>query len=163
MFPVCPQIVTKESDGTVAAQSDSLSSLEDEELSPSSTQLTPTTAANANVNAKAILTTDTTTTSSMTENTSSAASSSSASDITPTNSGQLDNNQLFRMSSNRWDAIPEEESNESRNDSFNLTSSAEATQRLETIRNGMIQMACTPMKELTLDVEAVCLFLFIIV
>ncbi|KAH8362228.1 hypothetical protein KR200_007935 [Drosophila serrata] len=149
------QIITKESDGTVAAQSDSLSSLEDEgELSPSSTQLTPTTAANANVNAKAILTTETTTTtSSMTENTSSAASSTSA-DITPTNSGQLDNNPLFHMSSNRWDAIPEEESNESRNDSFNLTSSAEATQRLETIRNGMIQMACTPMEQLTLDVEA---------
>ncbi|KAH8357465.1 hypothetical protein KR084_012494 [Drosophila pseudotakahashii] len=138
------QIVTKESDGTVAAQSDSLSSLE-EELSPSSTQLTPTTAANANVNAIAI--TDTTT-SSMTENT-----SSTSSDITPTNSGQLDNNPLFHMVSNRWDAIPEEDSNESRNDSFNLTSSAEATQRLETIRNGMILMAGKPVEQLTVDVE----------
>ncbi|XP_016954585.1 mitogen-activated protein kinase kinase kinase 7 isoform X1 [Drosophila biarmipes] len=138
------QIVTKESDGTVAAQSDSLSSQE-EELSPSSTQLTPTTAANANVNAIAITET---TTSSMTENT-----SSTSSDITPTNSGQLDNNPLFHMVSNRWDAIPEEDSNESRNDSFNLTSSAEATQRLETIRNGMILMACKPMEQLTLDVE----------
>ncbi|XP_017050475.1 mitogen-activated protein kinase kinase kinase 7 isoform X1 [Drosophila ficusphila] len=137
------QIVTKESDGTVAAQSDSLSSLE-EEPSPSSTQLTPTTAANANVNAIAI-----TNTSSVTENT-----SSTSSDITPTNSGQLDNNPLFHMVSNRWDAIPEEDSNESRNDSFNLTSSAEATQRLETIRNGMISMACKPMEQLTLDVEA---------
>lgn len=139
------QIVTKESDGTVAAQPDSLSSQEGE-LSPSSTQLTPTTAANANVNAIAI---SKTTTSSMTENT-----SSTSSDITPTNSGQLDNNPLFYMVTNRWDAIPEEESNESRNDSFNLTSSAEATQRLETIRNGMILMACKPMEQLTLDVEA---------
>lgn len=63
------------------------------------------------------------------------------------------------MVTNRWDAIPEEESNESRNDSFNLTSSAEATQRLETIRNGMILMACKPMEQLTLDVEAVRLAL----
>lgn len=61
------------------------------------------------------------------------------------------------MSSNRWDAIPEEESNESRNDSFNLTSSAEATQRLETIRNGMIRMAHTPLPELSLDVMEVSL------
>ncbi|EDV30048.1 uncharacterized protein Dana_GF15984 [Drosophila ananassae] len=147
------QIVTKESDGTVAAQPDSLSSLEeDDELSLSTTQLTPTSAANANVNAKAIAgigTATTTTTSSMTENTSSTTSS----DATPTNSGHLDNNPpLFQMSSNRWDAIPEEESNESRNDSFNLTSSAEATQRLETIRNGMIRMAHTPLPELSLDV-----------
>ncbi|BFG01361.1 mitogen-activated protein kinase kinase kinase 7 [Drosophila madeirensis] len=142
------QIVTKESDGTVAAQYDSsLSSTTD--LSLSSTQLTPTTAANANANANA----NATTTSSTTENTTS--SSTSSADRTPTNSGHLDNNPQFQMSSNRWDAILEEESNESQtNDSFNLTSSVEATQRLETIRNGMIQMACTPMEQLTLDVDA---------
>ncbi|KAH8266564.1 hypothetical protein KR018_001423 [Drosophila ironensis] len=144
------QIVTNDADGTVAAQQDSLSSLEDDEQSLSSTQLTPTSAVNANVNAKAVAIGTTTTTSSMTENT-----SSTSSDMTPTNSGQLVNAApLFYMSSNRWDAIPEEESNESRNDSFNLTSSAEATQRLETIRNGMMRMAHAPLPELSLDVEA---------
>ncbi|KAM8719366.1 hypothetical protein ACLKA7_011995 [Drosophila subpalustris] len=146
------QIVTKESDGTVAAQYDSFSH-SSSDMSFASTQLTPT---NVRGTATEIGTgagigtgtgAGTRTGSSNTENTSS--------ERTPTNSGQLDNNGLFHMSSsNRWDAIPEEDSSESQNDSFNLTSSAEASKRLETIRNGMIQMASRPMEQLTLDVEA---------
>ncbi|XP_017872134.1 PREDICTED: mitogen-activated protein kinase kinase kinase 7 [Drosophila arizonae] len=136
------QIVTKESDGTVAAQYDG-QSYSSSYMSLASTQLTPT---NAHGTA--------------TENETGLGTGSSnneytSSEITPTNSGQLDNNGLFHMSSsNRWDAIPEEDSSESQNDSFNLTSSAEASKRLETIRNGMIQMASRPMEQLTLDVEA---------
>ncbi|XP_034484048.1 mitogen-activated protein kinase kinase kinase 7 [Drosophila innubila] len=146
------QIVTKESDGTVAAQYDSFSH-SSSDMSLASTQLTPT---NVRGTATEIGTgtgtgtgtrTGTGTGSSNTENTSS--------ERTPTNSGQLDNNGVFLMSSsNRWDAIPEEDSSESQNASFNLTSSAEASKRLETIRNGMIRMASRPMEQLTLDVEA---------
>ncbi|KAH8292881.1 hypothetical protein KR044_002698 [Drosophila immigrans] len=137
------QIVTKESDGTVAAQYDSFSH-SSSDMSLASTQLTPT-----NVRGTATeIGTGSESGSINNENTSS-------SEKTPTNSGQLDNNGLFHISSsNRWDAIPEEDSNESQNDSFNLTSSAEASKRLETIRNGMIQMARRPMEQLTLDVEA---------
>lgn len=78
-----------------------------------------------------------------------------SSERTPTNSGQLDNNGHFRVgSSNRWGAIPEEDSSESQiADSFNLRSSAEASKRLETIRNDMIQNAGRTMEALTLDVE----------
>ncbi|ALC49769.1 Tak1 [Drosophila busckii] len=152
------QIVSKESDGTVAATYDSLS-VSSSDMSLASTQLTPTnvqqqlggaTAGTAIANAE---TGSITTTTSNNENTSSI-------DRTPTNSGscQLDNNGLFHMSSsNRWDAIPEEDASECQhqnNDSFNLTSSAEASKRLETIRNGMIQMASRPLPQLTLDVEA---------
>ncbi|XP_023031006.1 mitogen-activated protein kinase kinase kinase 7 [Drosophila willistoni] len=147
------QIVTKESDGTVGAQNDSLSS-SDLSLVASATQLTPTNLSHINANLTA--TTTTTTTSSTTTNT-----STSITDRTPTNSGQFDaaaanGGALFHMSSNRWDAIPEEDSQSERspNDSFNLTASVEATQRLETIRNGMIQMASIPMEQLTLDVTA---------
>ncbi|XP_034099882.1 mitogen-activated protein kinase kinase kinase 7 [Drosophila albomicans] len=138
------QIVTKESDGTVGAQYDSFSH-SSSDMSLASTQLTPT-----NVRGTATEMGSETTGSIHNENT-----SSSSSERTPTNSGQLDNNGLFHISSsNRWDAIPEEDSCESQNDSFNLTSSAEASKRLETIRNGMIQMARRPMEQLTLDVEA---------
>ncbi|XP_030563190.1 mitogen-activated protein kinase kinase kinase 7 [Drosophila novamexicana] len=137
------QIVTKESDGTVAAQYDG-QSYSSSDMSLASTQLTPT-----NVQG---------TTTEIATGTGSGTSSSNneytSSERTPTNSGQLDNNGLFHMSSsNRWDAIPEEESGESQNDSFNLTSSAEASKRLETIRNGMMQMANRVMEQLTLDVE----------
>lgn len=78
-----------------------------------------------------------------------------SSERTPTNSGQLDNNGHFRVgSSNRWGAIPEEDSSESQiGDSFNLRSSAEASKRLETIRNDMIQNAGITMEVLTLEVE----------
>lgn len=78
-----------------------------------------------------------------------------SSERTPTNSGQLDNNGHFRVeSSNRWGAIPEEDSSESQiGDSFNLRSSAEASKRLETIRNDMIQNARITFEELKLDVE----------
>lgn len=139
------QIVTKESDGTVAAQYDG-QSYSSSDMSLASTQLTPT-----NVQG---------TTTEIATGTGSGTSSSNneytSSERTPTNSGQLDNNGLFHMSSsNRWDAIPEEESGESQNDSFNLTSSAEASKRLETIRNGMMQMANRVMEQLTLDVEPV--------
>ncbi|XP_064555989.1 mitogen-activated protein kinase kinase kinase 7 [Drosophila montana] len=137
------QIVTKESDGTVAAQYDG-QSYSSSDMSLASTQLTPT-----NVQG---------TTTEIATGTGGGTSSSNneytSSERTPTNSGQLDNNGLFHMSSsNRWDAIPEEESGESQNDSFNLTSSAEASKRLETIRNGMMQMANRVMEQLTLDVE----------
>ncbi|EDV95141.1 mitogen-activated protein kinase kinase kinase 7 [Drosophila grimshawi] len=147
------QIVTKESDGTVAAQYDSLSH-SSSDMSLASTQLTPTNVrgtateigTGTGVGAGAGVGSVTGTGSTDTEYTSS--------ERTPTNSGQLDNNGLFHMSSsNRWDAIPEEDSGESQNASFNLTSSAEASKRLETIRNGMIQMASRPMEQLTLDVE----------
>lgn len=78
-----------------------------------------------------------------------------SSERTPTNSGQLDNNGHFHVGcSNRWGAIPEEDSSESQiADSFNLRSSAEASKRLETIRNDMIQNAGRTMEVLTLDVE----------
>ncbi|EDW65310.1 mitogen-activated protein kinase kinase kinase 7 [Drosophila virilis] len=137
------QIVTKESDGTVAAQYDG-QSYSSSDMSLASTQLTPT-------NVQGTATEIATGTGS---GTSSSNNEYTSSERTPTNSGQLDNNGLFHMSSsNRWDAIPEEESGESQNDSFNLTSSAEASKRLETIRNGMMQMANRIMEQLTLDVE----------
>ncbi|KAH8387974.1 hypothetical protein KR093_010732 [Drosophila rubida] len=139
------QIVTKESDGTVADQYDSFSH-SSSDMSLASTQLTPT-------NVRGTATERGAGTGS--ESGSINNENTSSSEKTPTNSGQLDNNGLFHISSsNRWDAIPEEDSGESRNDSFNLTSSAEASKRLETIRNGMIQMARMPMEQLTLDVEA---------
>ncbi|XP_023161432.1 mitogen-activated protein kinase kinase kinase 7 [Drosophila hydei] len=136
------QIVTKESDGTVAAQYDG-QSYSSSDRSLTSTQLTPTNVRGTATEIETGL------------GTGSSNNEYTSSEITPTNSGQLDNNGLFHMSSsNRWDAIPEEDSSESQNDSFNLTSSAEASKRLETIRNGMIQMASRPMEQLTLDVEA---------
>lgn len=135
--------MTKESDGTVAAQYDG-QSYSSSDMSLASTQLTPTNARGTATEIETGL------------GTGSSSNEYTSSEITPTNSGQLDNNGLFHMSSsNRWDAIPEEDSSESQNDSFNLTSSAEASKRLETIRNGMIQMASKPMEQLTLDVEAV--------
>lgn len=136
--------MTKESDGTVAAPYDSLNH-DSSDMSLASTQLTPT-----NVRGTATeFGTGSGTGFSNNENTSS--------ERTPTNSGHLDNNGQFQLgSSNRWDAIPEEDSCDSQiNECFNLRSSAEAAKRLETIRNDMIAKANVQIDALTLDVEPV--------
>lgn len=140
--------MTKESEGTLPAQYDSSS-----DMSLGSIQLTP-------INLRGTPTNTGTGTGTGTESESESGTGFSnndntSSERTPTNSGQLDNNGHFRVeSSNRWGAIPEEDSSESQiGDSFNLRSSAEASKRLETIRNDMIQNARITFEELKLDVE----------
>lgn len=148
------QIVTKDSDGTVAAPYDSLNH-DTSDMSMASTQLTPT-----NVRGTATeFGTGTGTGSASGTGSGSGFSNNenTSSERTPTNSGQLDNNGKFKLgSSNRWDAIPEEDSCDSQiNECFNLRSSAEAEKRLETIRNDMMANANIKFDELVLDVEPV--------
>ncbi|KAH8397943.1 hypothetical protein KR222_006848 [Zaprionus bogoriensis] len=125
------QIVTKESDGTVAAQYESLSH-STSDMSLASTQLTPTNVHGTATEFGTGRATGTGTGAGTGASTGSGFSNTENTSFekTPTNSGQLvDNNGLFHMSSsNRWGAIPEEDSGESQiNDSFNLKSSAEAS------------------------------------
>ncbi|XP_030378982.1 mitogen-activated protein kinase kinase kinase 7 [Scaptodrosophila lebanonensis] len=158
------QIVTKDGDGTMN-ESAHYDVLDTNNLSPNatdssvtSTQLTPT-------NPRRTTTTNTEATT-----TSSTSTTNTSNTSTPTNAGNIDNNAVFQttpkptttsqvpqltiVTSTTWDAIPEEDSVcETRNDSFNLSSSKEATKRLESIRNSMMQSARTPMSELTLVVE----------
>lgn len=140
--------MTKESEGTLPAQYDSQSH-SSSDMSLGSTQLTP-------INLRGTATETGTETGTGSESgTGFSNNENTSSERTPTNSGQLDNNGHFHVGcSNRWGAIPEEDSSESQiADSFNLRSSAEASKRLETIRNDMIQNAGRTMEVLTLDVE----------